>query len=566
MPEMSREERVEAIIKRFELAESRRSNFESHWEEIARRILPAYSGSFTGGGGAGGGPRTFAEAAAGIGNAAGAKRTEEMVDATGALALPKFASVRESMLTPRNSRWHRLQVLDKTLRRNRQVRLWFDEATDVLFRYRYQSKANFAGQNFEAGISLGAFGTGVLFIDDLDRRWGGGTRYKAVHLSEVFFLENHQGIIDTALRRFPLTARQAVQKFGRDDDSLPAEIRAAAKDDKKSEKEFFFIHCVKPREEVAEGYDPNRLDAAGMPFIEYYVSVTGKTLTREGGFFTFPYAIDRYVQAPGETYGRSPAMLALPSIKTLNEQKKAVLKQGHRTVDPVLLAADDGAIDGFNLRPGAVNYGGVTADGKPLVHTLPTGNLAVGDKMMDMERLVINDAFLITLFQILVETPQMTATEVLERAREKGALLSPTMGRSQTEYLGPMIDRELDVLSRQGLLPEMPMMLREAMAEYDVIYDSPLSRAQRAEQATGFMRLVDWAMPYIQATQDPAPLDWMDWDQAVPDLAEISAVPAKWMRSLDGVMQVRAARAQAGQMQQMIDAAPAAAGVMKAMQ
>ena len=38
----------------------------------------------------------------------------------------------------------------------------------------------------------------------------------------------------------------------------------------------------------------------------------------EGGYRTFPYAISRYVTAPGETYGRSPAMLALPSIKTLN--------------------------------------------------------------------------------------------------------------------------------------------------------------------------------------------------------------------------------------------------------
>ena len=37
--------------------------------------------------------------------------------------------------------------------------------------------------------------------------------------------------------------------------------------------------------------------------------------------------------------------------------------------------------------------------------------------------MVINDAFLVTLFQILTETPEMTATEVIERTREKGALL-----------------------------------------------------------------------------------------------------------------------------------------------
>ena len=46
----------------------------------------------------------------------------------------------------------------------------------------------------------------------------------------------------------------------------------------------------------------------------------------------------------------------------------------------------------------------------------------------------------------------MTATEVLERAREKGALLAPTMGRQQSEALGPMIEREIDILVECGLM------------------------------------------------------------------------------------------------------------------
>jgi hypothetical protein len=143
-------------------------------------------------------------------------------------------------------------------------------------------------------------------------------------------------------------------------------------------------------------------------------------------------------------------MLVLPSLKVLNEEKKTVLKQGHRVVDPVLLAHDDGVLDNFSMRGGALNYGGVTAEGRPLVHTLPTGNIAIGKELMDDERMVINDAFLVTLFQILTETPEMTATEVIERTREKGALLSPTMGRQQSEYIGPMIEREVDLLMQQS--------------------------------------------------------------------------------------------------------------------
>jgi len=285
----------------------------------------------------------------------------------------------------------------------------------------------------------------------------------------------------------------------------------------------------------------------------------------QGGFDTFPYQISRYVTGPGEKYGRSPAMLVLPSIKVLNEQKKTLLTQGHRAVAPVLLSHDDGILDTFSMAPGSMNPGGVTAEGRPLVHALPVGNLAAGQELMDMERQVINDGFLVSLFQILVDTPTMTATEVLERAREKGALLSPTMGRQQSEMLGPMIEREVDVLLKQGLLPPMPDVLIEAQGEFEVEYDSPLSRSQRAEEASGWLRTLEAAIAYANTTQDLSVLDQFDADVIYRQLAEINAVPASWMRDSAAVQQLRETRAQQQQMQQMIEAAPAAAGVMKAL-
>jgi len=102
----------------------------------------------------------------------------------------------------------------------------------------------------------------------------------------------------------------------------------------------------------------------------------------------------------------------------------------------------------------------------------------------------------VTLFQILTESPQMTATEVLERAREKGMLLAPTMGRQQSESLGPSIEREIDILDQQGLLPEMPDILKEVGSDYKVEYDSPLSRAQKAEETAGVFRSLELASAY----------------------------------------------------------------------
>jgi hypothetical protein len=158
----------------------------------------------------------------------------------------------------------------------------------------------------------------------------------------------------------------------------------------------------------------------------------------------------------------------------------------------------------------------------------------------------------------------MTATEVMERVREKSILLAPTIGRQQSEYLGPLIEREVDLLSRQSLLPEMPGELKEAEGEYRIEYDSPLSRAQRAEEAAGLMRTLESMLNVVNITQDPAPLDFFDWDIITPQVSEIQGVPASWMKTLEKVNVVRQQRAEQQQMQTAIQAAPGAAALMKA--
>lgn len=533
---MAENQLAQDVLDHFKRLSRSRGTWESHWQEIAERVLPAYNNTFQ----------------SNAYRTPGEKRTKLIFDSTASIALKRFASILDSLLTPRNSTWHRLVPDIPELTKDRSVKLWFEEANRVLFKYRYTAKANFASQNQQNYMCLGAFGTGCIFTDALHGE--PGLRYKAIGLGEVYFAENHQGIVDTALRRFKLTARQAEQKWG---DLVPAEIRDNAKT---ANDDFWFIHCVKPRMD----YDPQRMDAKGKPIASYYVSETGMALLEEGGYNTFPYAISRYEQAPGEVYGRGPAMDVLPAVKTLNEEKKTILKQGHRTVDPVLLAHDDGVLSNFSMKPGALNFGGVNADGRALIQGLPTGNIAIGKDLMDDERAVINDAFLVTLFQILVETPQMTATEVMERTREKGILLAPTIGRQQSEYLGPLIEREIDVLVQQNLLPQPPPVLLEAGAEYQVEYDSPMSRAQRAEEVAGLMRTVETTLNIVNVMQDPTPLDHFNWDVIIPEVSEIQAVPTRWMRAQQEIAAIRQGRQQQAQQEQAVNALPGTAAMTNA--
>lgn len=531
------DEKAQEIIRDFGELSGQRGVWESHWQEIAERVWPNYSWGFN--------PYWY--------TTPGQKKTEFLFDSTAALGLDRFAAILDSLLTPRDQKWHRLQADNADLMKNRAIQLYFEDINNILFKYRYLPQANFPAQNQMNYKAMGAFGTGIMFTDELDG--GIGLRYKSCSLGECYIRQNHQGIVDTVFRFFAYTARQAVQHWG--EDKVGDQIREAYKAGK--QQQFHFIHMVEPRAD----FDPGRKDAKGKKWASYYVCKEDERIIEEGGYHSFPYSVGRDQQAYNETYGRSRAMDLLPAIKTLNEEKKTILKAGHRAVDPILLAHDDGVLDGFSLKPGAINYGGVNSQGQVMVHALPTGNLQIGKELMDDERSLINDGFLVNLFQILTENPQMTATEVLERTREKGILLAPTVGRQQSEYLGPMVIRELDILSRQGLLPPMPPLLKEAQGEYKIVYDSPMSKAQRAEEAAGLARTIEQFLTVVNVTQDPTPLDHFDWDKIVPAVADINSVPLHWMKDPKVVAQARAQRLKQQQEQQTLNAAPGLAQAAK---
>lgn len=525
------------LLSEFQQLYGLRGVWEQHWEQIAQQILPGHIHTFN---------------ALSI-RTPGQKRTQYVFDSTAILALKRFQAIMDSVLTPGGKRWHSIEPEEKKLLKDRDVRMWCEEATATLFRLRYAYAANFAAQNLATWASLGAYGTGSLFVDELVRNWthGPGTRYRNLHIGETYIREDHQGIVDCVYRYFQMTARQAYLKWG---DRCPAEIRQAG--EKFPDAMFFFLHCVKPREE----YDPGRKDSKGMPIGSYYVSITGETLVEESGYRAMPVAVARYEQFSGEVYGRGPGIDVLPDVRMVNEMSKTTVKAGHRALDPVLLVHDDGVISGFSLRPGAINSGAVTSDGRPLVHALPTGNIQMDEKVIEPRRANIRSAFLNDLFQILVEGPEMTATEVLERIKEKGLLLNPTFARMQSEYLGPVIARELDIALEHGYLPPPPAALRN----YQIVYSAPVNRDMQAEEAAGLERALQEAAQLAQLAQRPDVMDVFDLDTAIPEIAMIRGAKTHWLNSPEAVAKIRSDRAKTQREQQTIQAAPGAAALVKA--
>jgi hypothetical protein len=512
---------------------TQRTTFETVWQQIEDRINP-----------------TDVQFASTVPTTTkGKQNTDKVFDATPGLALDRFKSAIHSLVTPRNQTWHKLKASNEELNEDQEVTRYLEEVNKRLFAARYA--ANFDTEVQGSYYQAGKFGSMGMYVGE---RPGRSLFYRSVPIKQLFFAENEFGIVDLVHRDWFWTARQAFQRWGT---KLPRVIQNAA--EKMPETEYRFLHVVKPRADA----DVSRKDYRGMEFVSYYISFDTREVIEEGGFRAFPYAVGRYDLTAGEVYGRSPCMTILPDVKMLNEMNRTTIQAAQLALLPPMLVHRDGILDAMRLTPGALNYGGVDDNGRALVQPLDMGaNVNIGLEMMDQKRAIINDALLSTLFQILVDKPNITATEAMLRAQEKGQLIGPTGARIESEFLTVSLMRELDILAAAGQLPEMPQKLAEAGGLFEIEYDSPLSRAREAEGGVAILRTFEQLAPIAQVA-GPLVFKRFNVDKISEELARLNGMPAKLLYTDEEMEGIDAAAAQQAELQQILQAAPVAASAAK---
>jgi len=519
---------VRDLLQRHDRLKGGRGVWNSHWREAAERVLPEY-GNFD------------------LVPTAGQKRSEKIFDSTAVNALPKFASAMESILIPITQKWHGMRTQMEDKNQQDDVKRWLEHCRDILFAVRSRPMGRFQPNINTALRSVGVFGNGVVFVED---DVGRNILYRGIDLARCWIMESFAGAVDTVHREFTSSARQLKQKFG----ELPELLRDRA--GKEPDREFQILHCVKPADEYQDKKYRH------FAFASWYVCIDTQEILEESGYRKMPYAFGRFDVAPAEVYGRSPAMSALADIKMLNEMAKTNIRMAHRAVDPPLLMPNDGILQAFSLRPGALNYGGVDDQGRQLVHPLQGGGqLPVSLEMEDQRRRSVNDSFYVTLFQVLVENPRMTATEAMLRAQEKGQLLGPSGSRLQGDLFGPIIAREFDILWNAGILPPPPkgIDVEEVFPEYT----APINRLMRSEEGAAMLRWAEQMAPIAQ--MDPSAMDIVDTEAWGRELADIDGVPMKVLLSPEQVQKKRDSRAANQNMEQAAAMAPAAGKALESM-
>ena len=198
-------------------------------------------------------------------------------------------------------------------------------------------------------------------------------------------------------------------------------------------------------------------------------------IVARGTFETNPYIIFRWSVLSGEQYGRGPVLRALPDIKTANKVVELVLKNATIAVSGIWQADDDGVINlnNINLTPGAIIPKAVGSSG--LTPLSSGADFDVSQIILKDLRERIRHALLADRLGLLSEK-EMTATEIMARNSDMMRILGATYGRLLHEFIRPLTDRGLQILSRRGVIA--PIALN---SDAELKYIAPITQMAVSE-------------------------------------------------------------------------------------
>ena len=495
------------LLKRFDSLKSRRDNWDTHYQELADYMLPRKADIVKK-------------------RSRGEKRMELIYDGTALQSIDLMAAFLHGMLTSGASPWFHLDVKNEQLNRDDDVREWLQD-TSMRMMQAFQ-RSNFETEIHEAYVDLVVFGTACMFTEmDRDK-----LRFSTRHISEYYVSEDQYGMVNTVFRMYKSTAAQAVERFGFD--NVGTFIQKTF--EKRPDEEIEILHAVLPR----LSRDVTKRDNLNMPFMSVYVCKNTGMIISEGGFEELPYVVPRFLKATGEVMGRSPAMTALPDVKMLNLMSKTIIQAAQKQIDPPLLVPDDGFLLPIRTQPGGLNF--FRSGTRETITPLNTGaNIPIGLNMEEQRRAAIRQAFYVD--QILTAgSPQMTATEVIQRQEERMRVIGPVLGRLMNELLRPLIDRVFALMLRNDMLATPPEVLQGM--DIDIEYVSPLARAQKSSSLNNTMRALEILLPLSQSLPVG---DHIDPDGLVQHVTDALGVPKTTLKSQREVDETRQARAQAEQ-------------------
>lgn len=491
--------------------DSNKQVWQTHWQDIADYCLPRKDDIQTK-------------------DTPGTKKHNLILDNTAITSLQLFAGALHGLLINPSEVWFELTTGDFELDSDDDVRFWFQDSQQRMITT--LNNSNFQTEVNEFFLDLVGFGTSPLLMEEDEEDV---IRFSARPIASGVIIEDFRGRVVGFIREYEASYRQILDQFGAD--ALDPKFK------EKGEKEPEGMH------KIIHGSYPSDMGSmkpkTGLKFTSHYMLYSEEQDLEISGFNEFPWIVSRWSKLPGEKYGRSPGMAALPEAKMANQMALTTLKGAQKTVDPPVQMPHDGFLLPLNTKPGGINYymsgTGQRDEIKPILND---ARIDFGIQYIESVRQRIREAFFVDKLQ-LVQSDRMTAAEVFQRTEEQMRLLGPLIGRQQSEFLRPLVDRLFSIMNRRGLLLDPPESLLGRTV--DVRYSSMIAKTQRISEGNSILRAFEAIAPFIQL--DPSVGDIINGEETAKELVRIFGASQKMLRKQDEINATRQSRAEAQQQQ-----------------
>jgi hypothetical protein len=469
----------------------------------------------------------------------GSPVNQRIIDSTATLAHRTLSAGMMAGVTSPSRDWFRLTLQDGKMAEQTQVRQWLDEVKNRMMHV--CAKSNYYTAMHVLYQDLGCFGTGVMLTyDDYQ------TTIRCFNpCAGEYYLANSDRLeVDTFAREYTQTTRQVGDHFGVNNLSAGTK-QAYTNGGANWTREVVVAHVIEPNSDAVAGIPGIK----GMKYRETYWEwgSTGTNILKYTGYHENPVIAPRWDLVSNDPYGRSPAMDALGDVKQLQVQQKRKGQGIDKMVNPPLLADASLKNEPASTLPGGITYVPSTAGigMKPIYEVRPDVAAIGADIEKVQER--IKSIFFYDLFLMISQLDTVrSAAEIVARKEEKLIMLGPVLERFQNEALDKFIDRLFNIMSRGGLLPPPPSIVRGQPIKVE--YVSMLAEAQRSVMTSGIERLAQFVGNLAGAVPDA--LDTIDWDEMIDEYSSMLGVSPKLIKPYAEVLKIRAQKAQQQAQQQ----------------
>lgn len=480
----------------------------------------------------------------------GWRKDQAIVDSTGVFALRTLTGGLMSGVCTPSRTWFHIRTDNEDVNKLHEAKIYLEKIEDIvrttMLRSNYYQTKNTMFRD------MGLYGTAcyLMLEDDKD-----DIRLYPEPIGSFYISGNEALRVDFRLRKYWMTARQLVSKFGYKNCSTAVQTYWDSNAGGLKDQWVQVCHIIHPNTYYATN---PKGEAAKFPWISVYYEISSFNqntgLLQRGGFYEKPFAAPRWDVTGEDFYGYSPAMDALGDCMGLQLLQKRKSQAIDKMIDPPMIASPAMMNQKMSILPGDITFTN-TADGQMGFRPAYQLNFNVDSCLEDIREHQgrIRSALFQDLFLMNTESDrrQITAEEIRAKQEEKMLVLGPVLERLNDEALKPDIYRILRILERRGKLPPMPESMKKS--KINIEFTSILSQAQKMLSINAIDRFQGFLG--AQAALNPAVLDVVNSDEMNRGYADLVGVPDTMLNDDETIQGIRQDRAKQQALAQQADAA-----------